>query len=120
MTDDTRIEDQAQRVDLSLVIPLYNEEESLRPLMQRIREALADFGRTYEVLFVDDGSADGSMAVLEDLHREHSEVRVIQFRRNFGKAAGYSAAFARVRGDIVITMDADLQDDPFELSLIHI
>lgn len=115
MTDDTRIEDQAQRVDLSLVIPLYNEEESLRPLMQRIREALADFGRTYEVLFVDDGSADGSMAVLEDLHREHSEVRVIQFRRNFGKAAGYSAAFARVRGDIVITMDADLQDDPFEI-----
>lgn len=103
-------------VDLSLVIPLLNEEESLRPLTDRIRDAMKELGRSYEVIFVDDGSTDGSIGVLEALHKEFAEVRVIEFRRNFGKAAGYSAGFKEARGDIVITMDADLQDDPFEIA----
>ena len=101
--------------DLSLVIPLLNEEESLRPLMEQIRGVLASQDRTYEVIFIDDGSTDGSLAVLEDLHNTYPEVKVIQFRRNFGKAAAYTAGFQRARGTYIITMDADLQDDPAEI-----
>ena len=101
--------------DLSLVIPLLNEEESLRPLMEQIRGVLATQDRTYEVIFIDDGSTDGSIAVLEDLHNTYPEVKVIQFRRNFGKAAAYTAGFQRARGTYIITMDADLQDDPAEI-----
>ena len=101
--------------DLTLVIPLLNEEESLRPLMQKIRDVLAKEKLTYEVLFIDDGSTDGSITVLEELHNKYDEVHVIQFRRNFGKAAAYTAAFQRASGTFVITMDADLQDDPAEI-----
>ena len=102
-------------VDLTLVIPLLNEEESLRPLMEKIRDTLNNSGLTYEIIFIDDGSKDGSMHVLEELHAAHKEVNVIQFRRNFGKAAAYTAGFARAKGQFVITMDADLQDDPAEI-----
>ena len=101
--------------DLTLVIPLLNEEESLRPLMQQIRDVLIREDLTYEVLFIDDGSTDESLLVLEELHKTHKEVQVIQFRRNFGKAAAYTAGFERARGTFVITMDADLQDDPEEI-----
>jgi glycosyltransferase involved in cell wall biosynthesis len=100
---------------ISIVVPLLNERDSLRPLMDGIREALAACARPYEVIFVDDGSTDGSMDVLEELHARHPQVKVIQFRRNFGKAAAYTAAFERAEGNIVITMDADLQDDPAEI-----
>jgi glycosyltransferase involved in cell wall biosynthesis len=102
-------------IDLTLVISLLNEEESLKPLVQKIREVLADSDLAYEILFIDDGSTDGSMNVLEELHNTYSEVHVIQFRRNFGKAAAYTAGFQRARGTYVITMDADLQDDPAEI-----
>ena len=102
-------------VEISIVIPLLNEEESLAPLTEGIRDAMREYGWTYEVIFVDDGSTDGSMAVLEEIHGSCPEVKVLQFRRNFGKAAGYSAGFAQARGRIVITMDADLQDDPAEI-----
>ena len=102
-------------VEISIVVPLLNEEESLRPLTEGIRGAMLEYGRTYEIIFVDDGSTDGSMPILEELHGSCPEVKVLQFRRNFGKAAGYSAGFARARGRIVITMDADLQDDPAEI-----
>lgn len=102
-------------VEISIVVPLLNEADSLRPLMGQIRQAMSNVDRPYEVLFVDDGSTDGSMAVLEELHEAHPEVKVLQFRRNFGKAAAYSAAFSRVCGRFVITMDADLQDDPAEI-----
>jgi glycosyltransferase involved in cell wall biosynthesis len=102
-------------IALSIVIPLLNEEESLRPLFDRIEDAMGAMGITYEVVFVDDGSKDGSIEVLRELHSRSERVRVIRFRRNFGKAAAYSAAFARVKGKYVITMDADLQDDPAEI-----
>ena len=102
-------------LDLTLVIPLLNEEESLKPLVQKIRDVLADQHLAYEILFIDDGSTDGSMNVLEELHNTYSEVQAIQFRRNFGKAAAYTAGFQRARGTYVITMDADLQDDPAEI-----
>ncbi len=102
-------------LNLSIVIPLLNEEESLRPLFQRIEEAVNPLGLSYEVIFIDDGSSDGSMDVLRELHGRSQVVRIVQFRRNFGKAAAYSAAFSRVRGKYVVTMDADLQDDPAEI-----
>ena len=104
-----------ESVEISIVVPLLNEEESLRPLVQKIRDAMAGYGRPYEIIFVDDGSSDGSMRVLEDLHSAHPEIKIIQFRRNFGKAAAYSAAFRRAAGQFVITMDADLQDGPSEI-----
>ncbi|MBT3602670.1 MAG: glycosyltransferase family 2 protein [Candidatus Latescibacteria bacterium] len=104
-----------EQIDVTLVIPLLNEEESLRPLMEKIRTTLNENNLTYEIIFIDDGSTDGSMKVLEELHAAHPEVRVIQFRRNFGKAAAYTAGFERATGQFVITMDADLQDDPAEI-----
>jgi len=101
--------------DLSIVIPLLNEEESLRPLFQRIEDALQDQDLSYEIIFVDDGSTDGSYEVLTELRDRSETIELIKFRRNFGKAAAYSAAFEKVRGRYVITMDADLQDDPAEI-----
>jgi glycosyltransferase involved in cell wall biosynthesis len=104
-----------QSLSLSIVIPLFNEEESLRPLFDRIEDAMTNLGISYEVVFVDDGSKDGSIDVLKELHERSESVSVIRFRRNFGKAAAYSAAFSRAKGKYVITMDADLQDDPAEI-----
>ncbi len=105
----------SEAIDVSLVIPLYDEEESLRPLHARLSQALGTVGRRYEIVFVDDGSTDGSFAILEELHQADEHVRAIQFRRNFGKSAALSAGFREARGEIIITMDADLQDDPQEI-----
>jgi glycosyltransferase involved in cell wall biosynthesis len=101
---------------LSVVVPLLNEAESLRPLYDRLIDSLVEVGELYEVIFVDDGSTDASPAVLEDLYRNDMEhVRVIQFRRNFGKTAALNAGFAHACGQVIITLDADLQDDPAEI-----
>lgn len=102
-------------VEITIIIPLLNEKESLRPLHDKIQTTMAAYKRSYEVIFVDDGSRDGSADVLEELHEAYSEVKVIQFRRNFGKAAAYAVAFERAAGKYVITMDADLQDEPAEI-----
>ena len=107
--------DAVPAAEVSIVIPLLNEAESLRPLMEKICHTMAEDGQSYEVIFIDDGSTDDSMAVLEELHAAHPQVKVIQFRRNFGKSAGYTAGFQHVSGQFVITMDADLQDDPAEI-----
>jgi glycosyltransferase involved in cell wall biosynthesis len=107
----------ADRPYLSVVIPLLNERDSLVPLHEELSDALMSLGRPYEVIFVDDGSTDGSFNTLQQLHAaDPAHVRVIQFRRNFGKTAALSSAFARARGEVVVTMDADLQDDPREIS----
>jgi glycosyltransferase involved in cell wall biosynthesis len=101
---------------ISFVIPLLNEKDSLKELHKAVSQVMESLPFSYEIIFVDDGSTDGSPAVLQDLYqtdREH--IRVIQFRRNFGKTAAMTAGFARVRGEIVVTLDADLQDDPSEL-----
>ncbi|MDJ0865644.1 MAG: glycosyltransferase family 2 protein [Myxococcota bacterium] len=102
-------------VEISVVVPLLDERQNLAPLLDGVRAALEETGRPYEVLFVDDGSRDGSFEVLEELHEKHPEVRVIQFRRNFGKAAAYAAGFRHARGAVIATLDADLQDDPAEI-----
>ena len=102
-------------MDLSLVIPLLNEEESLPELLAWIKRVLEPTGWTYEVLFIDDGSQDHSWKVICQLQKEHPEVLGIRFQRNYGKSAALNTGFARTKGDVVITMDADLQDNPEEI-----
>jgi glycosyltransferase involved in cell wall biosynthesis len=104
----------APDVRVSVVVPLYNEEQSLRPLYCELAGALGAT-EAWEVVFVDDGSTDGSFAELTRLHEEFSNVRVVQLRRNFGKAAALSAGFEQARGETIVTIDADLQDDPAEI-----
>ncbi len=100
---------------LSLVIPVYNERDSLSRLHAEIAEVAAQWPWRMEILFVDDGSQDESWKVIRELASRDERVRGIKFRRNFGKAAALAAGFSAVRGQIVITMDADLQDDPHEI-----
>jgi glycosyltransferase involved in cell wall biosynthesis len=100
---------------ISVVVPLLNEERSLDTLYREICDALQVRGQEFEVVFVDDGSTDGSLGVLTQLHEEASNVVVVHLRRNFGKAAALQAGFLEARGDIVVTIDADLQDDPAEI-----
>ncbi len=101
--------------DLSIVVPVFDEAESLPELADRIRAAMAAGGLTFEVWLVDDGSRDASWAVIERLHAHDDRFRGIQFRRNYGKSAALAAGFARTTGRNVATLDADLQDDPAEL-----
>ncbi len=100
---------------ISVVVPLYNEDESLPELYEQIRSTLAAEEWTYEIIFVDDGSRDGSLRVLEELARRDENVRVISLRRNYGKSAGLGTGFQAARGTYVVTMDADLQDSPQEI-----
>ncbi|MCA9160403.1 MAG: glycosyltransferase family 2 protein [Planctomycetales bacterium] len=100
---------------LSIVIPVYNEEQSLDELLTRINEVAEREQYQTSVLLVDDGSSDRSWSVIERLSQQSAHVRGLKLRRNFGKAAALAAAFERVEGDYVITMDADLQDDPREI-----
>jgi len=103
-------------VDLSVVIPLLDEEESIEPLHSSLVAVLGNLGKKYEIIFIDDGSEDGTFGILQSLHEQDPEhIRVIQFRRNFGKTAALTAGFRQARGEVVITMDADLQDDPEEI-----
>jgi glycosyltransferase involved in cell wall biosynthesis len=100
---------------ISVVVPLLNEERSLEALYAEIAAALESQDEGFEVVFVDDGSSDGSMSVLTRLHDELPNVVVVHLRRNFGKAAALQAGFMEARGEIVVTIDADLQDDPAEI-----
>ena len=102
-------------MDVSLVVPVYNEAESLRPLHEEMVRAMDPLGLRYEIIFVDDGSTDGSWEVITALTGEDDHVRGIRFRRNFGKAAALTAGFRAAQGHYVVTLDADLQDDPGEI-----
>ena len=102
-------------MDISVVVPLLNEEESLRELYSRVGEALRPLGTSWEIIFIDDGSTDASMEVLRELHAANANVEVLSFGRNLGKSAALSVGFKEASGDIVFTMDADLQDDPAEM-----
>lgn len=108
-TSDTR------PAQISVVVPLYNEEQSVEPLYREIADVLQSLERPYEIIFVNDGSTDGSPAILEELARHDSATTVMHLRRNFGKAVALSVGFKQAVGDIVITMDADLQDNPTEI-----
>jgi undecaprenyl-phosphate 4-deoxy-4-formamido-L-arabinose transferase len=101
--------------DLSVVVPILNEEESLPELYRRTTAALGELGRSYELIFVDDGSSDGTFAALERLHAEDARLRAVRFKRNFGQHPAMHAGLARARGDIVVTMDGDLQNAPEDI-----
>lgn len=102
-------------MDLSIVIPLLNEEENIPELYRELSEVLTTLNRSYEIVFVDDGSTDSSYQLLSDLHQKDSSVVLVSFRRNFGQTAAMSAGFDYARGEIIITMDADLQNDPHDI-----
>ena len=100
---------------ISVVVPVYDEERSVALLYDELRSTLEPLDTPWETIFVDDGSTDGTFAALTRLHSAAGNVRVVRLRRNFGKAAALVAGFAQARGDIVVTMDGDLQDDPAEI-----
>ena len=100
---------------VSIVIPVFNEAENVAPLYREIAAAVAGRTEEYEIIFVDDGSSDASLAELKSLHAGDARVRIVQFRKNFGQSAAISAGFALCRGDVVIAMDADLQNDPADI-----
>ena len=100
---------------ISVVVPVHDEELSVRPLFEEIQAALEPLERPWEVVYVDDGSTDGTFAALTRLHAQVDNVLIVRLRRNFGKAAALQAGFAQAAGDVVVTIDGDLQDDPAEI-----
>ena len=106
-------------MNLSIVIPLLNEEESLNELYRWIAIVMQSNGFLYEVIFIDDGSTDGSWKIIEKLSEENTEVKGIRFQKNYGKSQALHAGFAMAKGDVIITMDADLQDNPEEIPELY-
>ena len=100
---------------ISVVIPAYNEEENINYLYDELSEVLAALQQPYEIIFVDDGSSDNTLAVLRSIQQKDAEVGVIRFRRNFGQTAAISAGFDFASGDVIVTMDGDLQNDPHDI-----
>jgi dolichol-phosphate mannosyltransferase len=101
--------------DLSVVIPVFNEVENIEPLWAELRDVLEATGRSYEAIFVNDGSTDGSEAVIKRLAAEHEVVRYVSFEANAGQTAAFDAGFKAAEGELVITMDADMQNDPHDI-----
>ena len=106
-------------MDISVVIPLYNEAESLPELEAWIERVMREHNFTYEIIFVNDGSTDNSWEVIQELQQKNSCIKAIKFRRNYGKSPGLHCGFQRAKGDVVITMDADLQDSPDEIPELY-
>ncbi|NOZ71333.1 MAG: glycosyltransferase family 2 protein [Chloroflexi bacterium] len=103
---------------ISIVIPLYNEEDSIPELYRQLTAVLEDYGQPYEVIVVDDGSEDGSFARLQEIYARDKRWRIVRLRRNFGQTAGFAAGFDLARGEVIITLDADLQNDPADIPLL--
>lgn len=110
-----KLEEVGPSPQLSVVLPIYNEVESLPHLLQELVPVLEATGRTFEIVCVDDGSQDGSFEELKKLRQQDQRVRLIQFRRNFGQTAAFAAGFDRARGEVILTMDADLQNNPADI-----
>lgn len=106
-------------MDISVVIPLYNEAESLPELTSWIERVMSDNGFSYELLFIDDGSTDESWNIIEKLHKSNSNIHGISFARNYGKSPALNVGFCRAKGDVIITMDADMQDSPDEIPELY-
>ena len=100
---------------LSIVVPVYNEEENVRLLFEKIRVVCETMGETYEVIFVDDGSRDGTFVVLSELSKQFIQLVVIQFEKNAGQTAAMAAGFEFARGQRIVSMDGDLQNDPNDI-----
>src|ERR1700741_2526632 len=106
-------------MDISIVVPLFNEAESLPELHDWIDRVMKANNFSYEIVFVDDGSKDGSWNVIEELSKKNPAVQGIKFRRNYGKSAALNTGFEATKGNVVITMDADLQDSPDEIPQLY-
>lgn len=107
-----------EKIAVSVVVPVFNEEESVVTLGQRLHDSLSTLGRTYEIILVDDGSKDRTWERLCELARKIPHLRLIRFRRNFGQTAAMSAGFDAARGEVIVTLDADLQNDPADIPLL--
>jgi len=105
-------------VDLSIIIPAHNEEENVAALHQELSKVLGSIGSDYEIIFVDDGSTDSTFSELQTLHAQDPRVKVIRLKKNFGQSAAMSAGFERAQAEVVVTMDADLQNDPADIPLL--
>jgi len=103
---------------LSIIIPVFNEEESLQPLYQQLTAVLKELKMGYEIIFIDDGSRDSSYQILEKLHLQDKKVRGIKFRKNFGQSAALDAGFRAAEGEIIVALDADMQNDPADIPLL--
>jgi glycosyltransferase involved in cell wall biosynthesis len=104
--------------ELSVVVPLYNEEESLRPLYEAITNAVAPLGVSYEIVFVDDGSRDSTVRIADAIARSDARVCLVKFRRNYGQTPAMAAGIAQASGDVIVTMDGDLQNDPADIGAL--
>src|SRR5919197_5851609 len=113
-----RLPEDAASPDLSVVVTVFNEEASVEELYRRTVAALDALGRPYEIVFVDDGSRDGTFTRIERLHERDGRVRAVRFKRNFGQHPAMHAGLARARADIVVTMDGDLQNAPEDIPLL--
>lgn len=102
-------------IELSVVIPIYDEEENIPELYRRLHQTLSTLDRSYEIIAIDDGSRDNSFSILKELAEQDPHLRVVRFRRNFGQSAAFAAGFDLARGQVIITMDADLQNDPADI-----
>ncbi len=107
------------KTQISVVISLLNEQDSLKELMDWIHKVMTEHNFSYEVIFVDDGSTDNSWQIINELSQQYAQVKAIKFRRNYGKSAGLYKGFEKAQGDVVITMDADLQDSPDEIPELY-
>ena len=106
-------------MNISIIIPLFNEEESLSELCVWINKVMQAHNFSYEVLLIDDGSKDNSWNVIENLSSDNSNIKGVKFRRNYGKSAALNIGFSKAQGNVVITMDADLQDSPDEIPELY-
>lgn len=102
-------------IQMSIVIPVFNESENIKPLMIKLDEVLNKIGGNYEIIMVDDGSTDDSFEVMRELSERYNNLRIIRFRRNFGQTSAFSAGFDLAKSDIIVTLDADLQNDPADI-----
>lgn len=109
------MDEKQKSVEISIVIPVYNEEENLKELHTKLINIIPSITENYEIIFVDDASTDNSFGILKEINKEDKKVKVIKFRRNFGQSAAISAGFDYSRGDVIITMDGDLQNDPEDI-----
>src|SRR5262245_5878079 len=106
---------QGRELELSIVIPIYNEEESISPLLERLRSAVGQLGLRYEIIAVDDGSRDNGAAILKQHAAEIPELKIVRLRRNSGQTAAIMAGLDHATGEIIVTIDADLQNDPDDI-----
>jgi dolichol-phosphate mannosyltransferase len=104
-----------KRVEISVVVPVYNEEENLPILLPQLNEVLKGIGKSYEMIFVDDGSSDGSRKILKEMVSHYPQIRILGFKKNCGETAAGAGGLKEAKGDVIITIDADLQNDPKDI-----